>query len=149
MRDEDKKEKIEEVEEELEELKKEYVDQEPDRLHLFVFYQNIPDPEDAGLIFLDPTEYTYYYTQGFEVPEIEMNQWQSPSRQAINTFHELGFDAYKEMKMIGRQVREYADQTEYFFQIEVEEEQTKLAEGNWIEEADLDNYTNAETYFLR
>jgi hypothetical protein len=149
MTEEDEKEKIEQLEENLEELKKEYGDTQPDKLFLFIYQKNLPEVEEAGLIFLDEREYTYFYVRDFEIPSFEMGEFQSPSRQAIENLYSLGFDSYEKVEMVGREVREYNDQTKYYFQIEVSEEQTKLPEGNWIRESNLDNYTDANTYYLR
>jgi hypothetical protein len=77
-----------------------------------------------------------------------MNPYQSPTRQAIQRFHSLGFDSYEKVELIGREYKEWDDCTEYQFKITVSEEQAKVQGGNWVRESDLDNYTDAKTFLL-
>jgi hypothetical protein len=142
------KEKISNLEDNLEELKREYADENPDEVELFICYKDIPEETGAGLIFLDPRDYTFYYLKNFKIPRYDMNEYQSPTRQALERFHELGFDSYKNCQLIGREEKHYDNMTEYQFKIEVSTDQAQVQGGNWVRENDLDNYVDAKTYLL-
>ena len=150
MREEDdpQKEKIEELEDTLEELKKETGETEPDKLQLYIYYEDEPEAEDLALIFLDPAEYKHYFLKNYSIPQFEMNEYQSPTRQAIRKFKNLGFDAYEDVSLIGRTIDDWKDYTEYQFKVKVRKEQAKFGSGNWVKENELDNYTDAKTYIL-
>jgi hypothetical protein len=146
--DDETKEKISNLEDNLEELKKEYSEENPDQLDLFICYEDLPDEDGIGVIFLNPEEYVYYYLQDFSIPQFDMNEFQSPTRQAIENFYSLGFDEYEGVELIGREYKEWDDLTEYQFKVTVSQEQAKIAKGNWVKERDLDNYVDAKTYLL-
>lgn len=142
------KEKISNLEDNLEELKREYSEENPDQVELFIRYEDMPDEEGVGLIFLNPAEHIFYYLKDFDIPRFDMNPYQSPTRQALERFHSLGFDSYQDVSLIGREYKEWDNMTEYQFRVTVSQDQARIKGGNWVKEADLDNYVDAKTYLL-
>ena len=142
------KQKIEDLEENLEDLKREYSEENPNRLFLYIRYQDFPDETGAGLLFLDPNERIFYYLNEYDLPKFDMNDFQSPSRQATEKFYQLGFDRYKRIELAGREYVDWNDCTEYHFKITVPKKQAKVVDGSWIKKSNLDNYVDEKTYLL-